>query len=160
MDVLKQQSTDAKPKLLDVARGILRAKHYSLKTEQSYLRWMKRYILFHNKRHPKEMGENEISQFLTHLAVQGHVAASTQNQALCAIVFLYKHVLKKEIGELELTWAKRPQRLPEVFTPEETAQVLRHLKNVYWLMGVLMYGAGLRVMECLRLRVKDRGAFA
>ncbi len=114
------------PKLLDQVRGVLRTKHYSMRTEESYIDWIRRYILFHNKRgsnarlkwrHPAEMGEKEISEFLTHLAVNEHVAASTQNQALSAILFLYRHVLKQDIGQLgELTWAKKPETLPVVLS--------------------------------------------
>jgi len=144
-----------KPRLLDRVRAAIRTKHYSIRTEEAYIQWIKRFILFHNKRHPAEMDDKEIGEFLSHLAVKGNVAASTQNQALCAIVFLYKQVLKKEIGDLELVWAKKPQRLPEVFTPDEVDQVLNQWKDVFGLMGILMYGAGLRLIECLRLRVKD-----
>jgi integron integrase len=146
----------ARSKLLDQVRAAIRVKHYSRRTEEAYVSWIKKFILFHKKRNPAEMGEKEIGEFLSHLAVKGNVAASTQNQALCSIVFLYKHVLDKDIGEFEnLVWAKRPQKLPEVFTPDEVERVLNNLKGVFWLMGILMYGAGLRIIECLRLRVKD-----
>ena len=144
-----------KPKLLDQLRAIIPTKHYSLRTEESYIQWIKRFIIFHNKRHPNEMSEVEINQFLSHLAVKKNVAASTQNQALCAIVFLYKHVLKKEVGDLDLVWAKRSQKMPVVFTREEVRKLLKHLSGTYWLMAMLLYGAGLRLTECLRLRVKD-----
>lgn len=145
-----------KPKLLDQVRAVIRTKHYSIRTEESYANWIKRYIIFHNKRHPKEMGEEEINEFLTHLAVNKKVAASTQNQALCAIVFLYKHVLKIDIGDLEeMVWAKKPKRLPEFFTHEEVRDVIDNLCGAYWKMGLLLYGAELRLIECLRLRVKD-----
>lgn len=151
-----QHEQNQNPKLLDQARGILRAKHYSYKTEQSYINWMKRYVLFHNKRHPKEMGEAEINQFLTHLAVNENVAASTQNQALCAIVFLYKEVLQRDVKDLgNVVWAKKPKRLPIVLTVEEVRLVMNHLTGVPWLMVNLLYGAGLRQAECLRLRVQD-----
>lgn len=143
------------PKLLEQVRHRIRTKHYSIRTEQAYVAWIKRFILFHNKRHPAEMAEQEINAFLTQLAVKENVAASTQNQALCAILFLYRYVLEKEIGELDLVWAKKPKRLPEVFTPSEAQAVLSYMEGVYWLMAMLMYGAGLRVIECLRLRVKD-----
>jgi len=138
-------------------REAIRTKHYSKRTEQAYVQWIKRFIHYHNKQHPAEMSEQEINQYLTHLAVKGQVAASTQNQALCALVFLYREVLKKEIADFSdsMVWAKKPKKLPEVFTPEEARTVLSHLDGVYWLMGLLMYGAGLRVLECLRLRVKD-----
>jgi integron integrase len=154
--ILRQQNTKTEPKLLDQVSGILRAKHYSLKTEQSYLNWIKRFILFHGKRHPKDMGEEQINQFLTHLAVKENVAASTQNQALCAIVFLYKKVLNRDIKDLgKVIRAKRSKRLPIVLTINEVRLVLNHLTGVPWLMANLLYGAGLRQAECLRLRVQD-----
>lgn len=149
-------SNRQKPKLLDQVRHVIRTKHYSIRTEQAYTDWIKRYIIYHKKRHPLEMGELEISQFLTYLAVNQRVAASTQNQALCGIVFLYKHVLKKDLGDFEnIIWAKKPTRLPVVFTQEEAKAVLGQLKGTKWLMGMLLYGAGLRLIECLSLRVKD-----
>jgi len=144
------------PKLLDQLHERIRIKHYSYKTEQSYVQWVKRYILFHNKRHPKDMGEKEIAQFLSHLAMKENVSASTQNQALCATVFLYKHVLKKELGEFSnIVWAKRPKRLPVVLTREEVKEILENLSGVSWLVVGLLYGSGLRLNECLKLRVKD-----
>ncbi len=142
-------------KLLEQVRTAIRTRHYSLRTEKSYLQWIKRFIYFHGKRHPAEMGEPEITAFLSHLAIQKNVSASTQNQALCAIVFLYKQVLKREIGELELTWAKRPKKLPVVLTHEEVKQVTERLTGATWIMVNLLYGSGLRLQECLRLRVKD-----
>ncbi|MCB9503309.1 MAG: integron integrase [Deferribacteres bacterium] len=150
-------SSTKSPKLLEQVRYALRTKHYALSTEKTYIDWIRQYILYHNKRHPREMGAKEIQIFLSYLAVKRHVAASTQNQALCAIVFLYKHVLKIDPGDFsdKLIWAQRPERLPEVYTPEEAQAMLNNLKGVYWIMGILMYGAGLRLMECLRLRVKD-----
>jgi site-specific recombinase XerD len=145
-----------KPKLLDQVRHVLRTKHYKRKTEKAYVQWIKRFILFHNKRHPKEMGEEQINQFLSYLAVNENVSASTQNQALCAIVFLYKHVIKEEVGDLgDVIWAKKPQKLPEVFTQEEAQDVIANLEGVYWIIGVIMYGSGMRLIECLHLRVKD-----
>jgi integron integrase len=144
------------PKLLDQVKDLLRTLHYSYQTEKAYLFWIKRYILHHNKRHPAEMGAVEIEQFLSHLAVHEHVAASTQNQALCSIVFLYKKVLKREPGEFkDLIWAKKPKRLPVVFTREEAKVVLNQLSGMYRVMATLLYGAGLRLSECLELRVKD-----
>ena len=138
----------AKKKLLDQVRDVLRLKHYSYQTEKTYIHWIKRFIFFHNKRHPLEMGEVEISQFLTHLAVHGNVSASTQNQALNAIVFLYKQVLHKELGEFEnIHWAKKPERLPVVLTKEEVRAVLSHLNGKPWLLVSLLYGAGLRQKE-------------
>ncbi|MCI0496065.1 integron integrase [candidate division KSB1 bacterium] len=152
-----QTSTPVKkPKLLDQVRDTIRTKHYSMKTEEAYVHWIKRFILFHNKRHPKEMGEKEINQFITHLAVKEKVSASTQNQALCAIIFLYKQVLKIDIGDLgNIIWAKKPDRVPVVFTRSEAQAVLSQLTGMNWLMGMLLYGAGLRLTECLQLRVKD-----
>ena len=144
------------PRLLDQARAVIRARHYSLRTEETYLRWMKRFIRFHDKRHPRDMGADEVRQFLTYLAVQGGVAASTQNQALSAILFLYQQVLRQDIGLVhDVVRAKQPQRVPVVLTQDEVAAVLRHLSGTRWIMALLLYGAGLRLMECLRLRVKD-----
>lgn len=144
------------PKLLDQLRDAIRRKHLSLATEQAYVQWCKRFILFHDKRHPKDMGEVEIRAFLTDLAVTRNVAASTQNQALNALVFLYTHVLERGLGSFgEVERAKRPERLPVVLTREEMRGILSALTGVNRLIGDLMYGAGLRVMEVLRLRVKD-----
>jgi site-specific recombinase XerD len=144
------------PKLLEQVREAIRTRHYSLRTEDTYLSWIKRFILFHGKRHPRAMGRQEVQQFLSHLAVAGHVAASTQSQALSAILFLYQQVLKQDIGWLhDIVRAKQPQRLPVVLTQDEVAKVLRQLSGVTWIMGTLLYGAGLRLLECLRLRVKD-----
>jgi integron integrase len=143
--------------LLDHARTVLRAKYYSKRTERSYVDWMKRFILFHGKRHPLQMGEREVAAFLSHLAVIGQVSASTQNQALSALLFLYREVLGRELGWMGegITRATRPKRLPVVLTPEETRCVLEALEGPFRLMGHLLYGAGLRLMECVRLRVKD-----
>lgn len=147
---------DTKPKLLDQIRDVLRLKHMSYRTEEAYLSWVKRFILFHDKRHPKDMGAQEIRAFLTHLAVQEKVAASTQNNALNDLLFLYRHVLKQPFPELgTIERAKRPQRLPTVFTREEATAVLGQLQGTNRLMANLLYGAGLRLMECVRLRVKD-----
>lgn len=144
------------PYLLQQVRKAVQTHHYSGRTEQTYVNWIKRLILFHGKRHPSEMGEKEINEFLSHLAVNEHVSASTQNQALCAIVFLYRHILNKEIGLLNgLIRAKKPKRLPVVLTKQEVKAVLKFLEGDKWLMVMLLYGAGLRLMECLRLRVKD-----
>ena len=148
--------TAREPRLLDQVRNSLRRLHYSYRTEQAYLQWVRRFIYFHEKRHPRGMGEPEVAAFLTHLAVDRRVSASTQNQALNAILFLYKQVLEREIGLIQgVTRAKRPERLPVVMTHEEVQTVLRRLSGRDWLLACLMYGAGLRVMECLRLRVKD-----
>jgi integron integrase len=144
------------PRLLDQLRDAIRRKHYSYRTEKTYLHWARRYILFHEKRHPSIMGEAEIAAFLTHLAVDRRVSASTQNQALNAILFLYKQVLEREIGLIQgVTRAKRGQRLPVVLTREEVQAVLSRMSGRDWLMAGLMYGAGLRVAECLHLRIKD-----
>ncbi len=145
-----------KPKLLDRLREALRSRHYSRRTEQTYCHWVKRFIFFHNVRHPAEMAEPEINAFLTHLAVKDRVAASTQTQALSALLFLYRHVLGREVGTLEgLIRARKPRRLPVVMTRDEVWAVLDGLKGEHRLMGELMYGAGLRLMECLRLRIQD-----
>ena len=131
-------------------------RHYSIRTEEAYVGWIKRFILFHGKRHPLEMGEAEITRFLSALAVHGQVSASTQNQALCALVFLYRHVLGQNLGWLDgVVRAKRPQRLPVVLTRPEVNALLSALDGVHWIMASLLYGAGLRLLECLRLRVKD-----
>ena len=144
-------------KLLDQVRDAIRVKHYSLRTEQAYVSWIKRYILFHNKRHAKEMGSAEIEAFLTHLAVDQNVAASTQNQALSALLFLYREVLKKDLDpySIDAVRAKRPKRLPTVMTREEVRAVIAALSGTHQLMAQLLYGSGLRLVECLRLRVKD-----
>jgi len=143
--------------LLNQVRDIMRTRRYSLQTEKTYIYWMKKYIHFHHVRHPKEMGANEIGAFLTHLAVNENVAATTQNQAMFALLFLYKEVLSIELERLggKFTSAKQATRVPVVLTREEVAAVLSHLTGVHWIMANLLYGAGLRLKECLRLRVKD-----
>jgi integron integrase len=145
-----------KPKLLDRLCEALRSRHYSRRTEQSYCHWVKRFIFFHNIRNPVVMAEPEINAFLTHLAVKEKVSASTQNQALSALLFLYRYVLNREIGDLgEVIRARKPRHIPVVMTREEVKAVLANLAGDKWLMASLMYGAGLRLMECLRLRVQD-----
>jgi integron integrase len=145
-----------KPKLLDQVRHATRVRHLSYRTEQAYVYWIKRFILFHNKRHPSEMDETYVSEFLTFLAVKRHVAASTQNQALSAILFLYRDVLKQELGWVSnVERAKKPERLPVVFSKQEVESILLRIEGTKWLMASLLYGSGLRLMECLRLRVKD-----
>lgn len=145
-----------KPKLLDRVRAEIRLRHYSIRTERSYCDWVKRYCHFHNLRHPDEMGAREISAYLTHLAVRENVAASTQNQALNALVFLYKHVLKREPGEFHnVVRAKRPAKLPVVLSLDETARLLANLGGIRRMMGELMYATGIRIIELVRLRVKD-----
>src|SRR5207248_8363448 len=144
------------PKLIEQVRNIMRLKHYSLRTERSYWDWIERFIRFHGMRHPREMGEAEVGAFLTHLAREGKVAASTQNQALSALLFLYKDVLKQEIGWLEgVERAKKPARLPVVLTRSEIKEIFAHLYGSPKLMAALLYGSGLRLMECVRLRAKD-----
>jgi integron integrase len=145
-----------KPKLLDRVREAIRSRHYSRRTEEAYIGWIKRYIFFHAKRHPMEMGAEEVTRFLSSLALDGRVAASTQNQALSALLFLYREVLQQDLPWLEgVVRAKRPIRLPVVLTREEVQAVLAHLRGTPRLMGTLLYGAGLRLLECAQLRVKD-----
>ena len=145
-----------KPRLLDRVRAALRIRHYSRRTEKAYVAWIRRYILFHGKRHPAEMGAPELTRFLSSLAVDGKVAASTQNQALSALLFLYRAVLEQDLPWLDdVVRAKRPQRLPVVLTREEVRAVLQPLEGVPRLMAHLLYGAGLRLLECCRLRVQD-----
>ena len=148
--------SSAKPKLLDKVRQAIRLRHYSYRTEKAYVHWIKRFIFYHNKRHPEEMGEAEIGRFLSALATDLHVSASTQNQALNALLFLYREILKKEIGYVNgVVRAKRPHRLPVVLTRQEVRSILGYLDGSDWLMVMLLYGAGLRLMECLQLRIKD-----
>ena len=143
-------------KLLDRTRRIMRRKHYAYRTEQRYLAWIRRFILFHNKRHPAHMGRLEIEAFLTHLAVKENVAAATQNQALNALLFLYRTVLDRPVEfPLDSLRARRPKRIPTVLSKEEVARLLPCLPEPYRLIGKLLYGSGLRVSEAVRLRVKD-----
>ena len=147
---------EPKPKkLLDQVRDAIRRKHYSIRTEQAYVNWIRRYIFFHSVRHPAEMGAPEIEAFLTHLAVEEKVAASTRNQALSALLFLYREVLHQDPGPIDALRAGKPKRLPTVLTRGEVRQTFAHLSGAYLLMAKLLYGSGLRLMECLRLRVKD-----
>ena len=144
------------PKLLDQVAAKMRVKHYSIRTEKSYIDWIKRYILHNGKTHPKNMGAAEVEAFLTHLAVQRNVSASTQNQAKSALLYLYKEVLGVELPWLDnVTQAKVPQRLPVVLTQAEVQAVLSRMDGTMWLIASLLYGSGLRIMETLRLRVKD-----
>ena len=153
---LTLQANAGKAKLLDQVRRVIRFKHYSIRTEETYIQWIRRFILFHGKQHPRDMGEGHIRDFLTHLAVEGKVTASTQNQALSAILFLYQEVLKENIGWVEnVERAKRPIRMPVVFTQEEAARILAQMTGTTRLMANLLYGTGMRLMECVRLRVKD-----
>jgi integron integrase len=153
-----ENTTEDKPKkkLLDRVRDVIRLKHYSLRTERTYCDWIERFIRFHRMRHPAEMAELEMGEFLTALARDGNVSASTQNQALSALLFLYREVLKQEIGWLEkVERAKKPAHLPVVLSRDEVHKIFAHLHGTARLMAGLLYGSGLRLMECLRLRVKD-----
>jgi integron integrase len=143
-------------RLLDRVREVLRTRHYSLRTERAYVGWIRRFLVFHGSRHPREMGKREIEAFLSHLAVVGEVSASTQNQALNAIAFLYHQVLEQRLPELDaIVRARRPQRLPVVLSAAEVSRLLAQLTDPYRLMASLMYGSGLRLLECVRLRVKE-----
>lgn len=141
---------------LDSVRDAIRVRHYSIRTEQAYLTWVRRFILFHGKRHPRDMGAEEVRAFLTHLAVERNVAANTQNQALNALVFLYDKVLGQPLGDVQnVVRAVRPPKLPVVLTEAEVARLLSRLSGVHWLIACLQYGSGLRLIESVRLRVKD-----
>jgi integron integrase len=153
---IAENNQPATPKLLDRVRWHLRVKHYSIRTEQAYTDWIRRYILFHGKKHPEKMGEAEIAAFLGHLAMQRGVAASTQNQAFSALLFLYQQVLERKLATIEgVERAAVPVKVPVVLTRPEVRAVLAHLRGDYRLMAELLYGSGLRLMECVRLRVKD-----
>ena len=144
------------PKLLDLVRDRIRVKHYSIRTETQYVQWVRRFILFHGKRHPRDMGAPEVEAFLTHLAVEGHVAAATQNQALSALLFLYRQVLAADLPWMQQIGRPRtPQRLPVVLSRVEGQRLLAATAGVHQLIFRLLYGTGMRKMECLRLRVKD-----
>jgi integron integrase len=144
------------PRLLDQVRVAIRLRHYSYRTEQAYVDWIKRYILFNGKRHPSGLGATEVERFLSHLAEQRNVAAATQAQALSALLFLYKRVLNTDLPWLDsVVRAKRPKKLPTVLTQKEAQRVIANLPGVFWLIGGLLYGSGLRLTEALRLRVKD-----
>ncbi|HTR82539.1 MAG TPA: integron integrase [Bacteroidota bacterium] len=142
--------------LLEQVRNRIRLQHKSLRTEEAYLYWIKRFILFHNKKHPSEMREGEIEQFLTSLAVDEEVSASTQNQAFNAIFYLYAEILKIDLGQLgHIVRSHKPRRLPTVFSRNEIDELLRHFSGVQWLVAAILYGSGLRLLECLHLRIKD-----
>jgi len=144
------------PRLLDSVRAEIHLRHYSYRTEKAYVDWIRRFILFHGKRHPSDMGGEEIRSFLSHLANQRQVAAATQAQALAALLFLYKRVMNVDLPWLDnVVRAHRPKRLPTVLTQDEARKVVAHLCGVHWLIGGLLYGSGLRLLEALRLRVKD-----
>lgn len=156
--IVREAAPPGPPKLrlLDRVRVAIRARHYSRRTEKTYVAWIRRYILFHGKRHPADMGATEVSRFLTSLAVDGNVAASTQNQALSALLFLYRDVLDQDLPWLDdVVRAKGAQRLPVVLTRAEVRAVIQQLQGTPRLMALLMYGAGLRLLEGARLRVQD-----
>jgi integron integrase len=149
-------SASQPPKLLDRLRGHLRTRHYSIRTEAAYADWARRFILFHGKRHPAQMGAPEVAAFLTHLATERHVSASTQNQAKAALLYLYSQVLQVDLPWLdEVVQARTPRRLPVVLTPSEVRALLQHMSGSTGLIAQLLYGTGMRLLECLRLRVKD-----
>lgn len=153
---MSDQSIPKPKKLLDQIRDAIRLKHYSYSTEKTYIHWAKRYILFHNKRHPAEMGAGEIEAFLTHLAKEGNVSSSTQNQALNALLFLYRNVLQIDFPvAIHALRAKRSEHLPTVLSKDEVTRVISNMQGLHQLMAKLLYGSGLRLMECMRLRVKD-----
>jgi integron integrase len=144
------------PKLLEIVHNEICRRNYSIKTEQSYINWIKNFILFNNKKHPNLMGAKEIGDYLTFLAVKQKVSASTQRQALCALIFLYQKVLNIDVAKIQnITRAKRHQKIPVVFSKNEIINILAGLDGVKWLIACILYGSGLRLMECLRLRVKD-----
>jgi len=145
-----------KPRLYDRMIEVLRVHHYSKKTEEAYCHWIRKYIAFHAPTHPRQLAEEGVNRFLTHLAVNEHVAASTQNQALAAVLFLYEHVLETPLDRIEgVVRANRTRRLPSVLTVEEVQRIMPHFTGDRWLIATLLYGGGLRLMEALRLRVKD-----
>ena len=145
-----------KPRLIDQVRNVLRVHHYSVRTEENYIQWIRRFIFFHNKRHPREMGEKEIRAFLTHLAVDKHVSASTQNQALSALLFLYKKVLQVDLEWIDdVVRAKRPKRLSVVLTKTEVNSLLSAMTGTSSIVVRLLYGTGMRLMEAVRLRIQD-----
>ncbi len=148
--------TDQPPKLLDLVRSMIRTRQYSIRTEEAYVAWIKRFIAFHGRQHPRDLGAAHIEAFLSHLAVEQHVAASTQNQALSALLFLYREVLRMDLDlRVNAVRAKRSQRVPTVLTHPEACAVLACMEGLHQLMAKLLYGSGLRLMECVRLRVKD-----
>lgn len=149
-------AVSTRPKLLDEVRGAIRVRHYSIRTEHAYVGWIKRYIIFHGKRHPSEMGAKEMTAYLTHLATEGNVSASTQHQALSALLFLYREVLGMDVPWLnDVVRAKKPQRLPAVLARGEVQRLLARMDGTHQLMARLLYGTGMRLMEAVRLRVKD-----
>jgi len=144
-----------KTKLLDEVRNVIRLRHYSPRTEESYINWIRRYILFHNKKHPRDLNEKDIRDYLNHLSLKQNVSYSTQNQALNAIIFMYKNVITKDIGSIKFEKAKRVKHIPVILSKSEVAHILEHLEGLPLLIISLLYGAGLRLNECLKIRVKD-----
>ena len=157
MQYVKDNQERKPKKLLELAKEILRRKHYSIRTEETYVGWIKRYIFFHNKRHPKDMGVPEIEEFLTHLAVDRNVSPSTQNQAFNALLFLYRNVLNISLeGEkIDAVRARKKRNLPVVMTKNKVKKIIMAMSGINQLMAKLIYGSGLRLMECIRLRVYD-----
>lgn len=150
-----------RPRLLELVRAAVETRHYSRRTEETYVQWIKRFTIFSGRRHPRELGAKEVNAFLSHLAVEGRVAASTQNQALAALLFLYREVLDEPLPWLDdVIRAKRSVRKPSVLTADEAQRLLSHMRGPKLLMASLLYGAGLRLRECLRLRVKDESVRA
>src|SRR3954469_9588469 len=150
------QELPTPPRLMDAVRDVGRRKHYSPRTEETYVHWIRRFIFFSGKRHPRELGQAEVTAFLNYLAREREVAAATQNQALSALLFLYKEVLTQPLPWLDdIDRVKRPARVPAVLTTDEVKTLLSHLEGTKWIMASLIYGAGLRLRECLKLRVKD-----
>ena len=149
-------SVENRLRLLDRVRREIRLRHYSIRTEEAYVQWVRRFVLWHGKRHPEEMGAAEVSAFLSSLATEGRVSASTQNQALNALVFLYRKVLERPLPDLDrVVRARKSRRLPVVLSETEVQRVLLHLSGTPWLCAALMYGSGLRLLETVRLRIKD-----
>ena len=152
----QSQGPVARPRLFESLKAAIETRHSSRRTGHAYLHWIKRFIIFAGKRHPRELGATEVTAFLTHLAVDGQVAAATQNQALAALLFLYKEVLGEPLPWLDdIVRAKRPVRKPTVLTADEAQRLLANMRGPKWLMASMLYGAGLRLRECLNLRVKD-----
>jgi integron integrase len=156
MENIAVRQVPAEPRLFDLLRTRIRMRHYSIRTERTYAHWVRRFILFHGKRHPRDLGAVEVTEFLSALASERNVAASTQNQALCALLFLYREVLALDLPWLnEIRKAKKAKRLPTVLTHAEVRALLAHVEGIHGLMARLIYGTGMRLMECVRLRVKD-----
>jgi integron integrase len=155
-NLCKSSPAPAPPRLLDRVRAHIRVRHYSLRTEKAYVDWIRRYVLFHGRRHPRDLSAEHVAAFLSSLANDRHVSASTQNQALAAVLFLYKEVLRVELPWMDgIARARRPKRLPVVLTQAEAHSLLARMSGTHALIAKLMYGTGMRLLECLQLRVKD-----